>query len=109
MQVCIILFKDMKPQPAIARFLLLFENPLFASIFAFAIYLTLATAKGSPFRVTETAYFNFLADSFLHGQLHLRLMPETLHDISFFNGKYYLYWPPMPAIVLMPFVAVFGV
>ena len=99
----------MKPQPAIARFLLLFENPLFASIFAFVIYFTLATAKGSPFRVTETAYFNFLADSFLHGQLHLRLMPETLHDISFFNGKYYLYWPPMPAIVLMPFVAVFGV
>lgn len=59
--------------------------------------------------MTETAYFNFLADSFLHGQLHLRLMPETTHDLSFFRGHYYLYWPPMPAIVLMPFVALFGV
>jgi len=99
----------MKHQSVVTRFILLFENPLFASIFAFVIYLALATAKGSPFRVTETAYFNYLADSFLHGQLHLRLLPATLYDLSVFNGHYYLYWPPMPAIVLMPFVAVFGV
>lgn len=99
----------MKRPLAITRFLLFFENPLFASIFAFVIYLALATARGSPFRVTETAYFNYLADSFLHGQLHLRLLPITQHDLVFFNGNYYLYWPPMPAIVLMPFVAIFGV
>jgi hypothetical protein len=103
------LFKSMKHQSVVTRFLLLFENPLFGSIFAFVIYLVLSTMRGSPFRVTKTAYFNYLADSLIHGQLYLRLLPATQHDLSFFNGHYYLYWPPMPAIVLMPFVAVFGV
>jgi hypothetical protein len=100
----------MKHPSAFTRFILLFENPLVASLFAFVIYFAFSAAKGSPFRVSETAYFNYLADSFLHGQLHLRLLPvSSLPDLSFFNGNYYLYWPPMPAIVLMPFVAVFGV
>lgn len=64
---------------------------------------------GDPFRVRDASYFNYLADAFLHGQSYLRLMPKTVHDLSFFNGSYYLYWPPMPAIILMPFVALFGV
>ena len=105
----IILYVKIKLQSVVTRFILLCENPLFASIFAFVIYFALASLQGSPFRVSQFAYFNYLADSFLHGQLHLRVLPKTLHDLSFFNGNYYLYWPPMPAIALMPFVAVFGV
>ena len=100
---------SMRHQSVVTRFILRFANPLFASIFAFVIYFILASVRGSPFGVTDTAYFNYLADSFLHGQLHLRLLPVSLHDLTFFNGNYYLYWPPMPAIVLMPFVAIFGV
>jgi hypothetical protein len=96
-------------QSVIARFILLFGNPVFGSVFAFVAYFALATLQGSPFRVSQFAYFNYLADSFLHGQLHLRLLPGSLHDLSFFNGNYYLYWPPMPAVALMPFVAIFGV
>lgn len=92
-----------------ARFFLLIEKPLYAFLFAFLTYFLLSTLGGSPFRVREAAYFNFLADSFLHGQLHLRLLPKIVHDLSFFNGQYYLYWPPMPAVILMPFVAIFGV
>ena len=99
----------MKHQPAFTRFVVHFENPLFASVSAFIVYFVLSTLRDSPFGVTDTAYFNYLADSFLHGQLHLRLLPPSLHDLSFFQGKHYLYWPPMPAIVLMPFVAIFGV
>jgi len=64
---------------------------------------------GSPFRVRNAAYFNYLADAFLHGQLYLRLLPRTTHDLSLFQGHLYLYWPPMPAVILMPLVAVFGV
>ena len=105
----IILNVNRNHRSIIVRFILLCENPLFSSLFAFVIYFALSTLRGSPFRVAETAYFNYLADSFLHGQLHLRLLPATLHDLSFFNGNYYLYWPPMPAIVLLPFVAIFGV
>src|SRR5688572_1999527 len=103
------LSKQMKHQPAFTRFVVHFENPLFASVSAFIVYFVLSTLRDSPFGVTDTAYFNYLADSFLHGQLHLRLLPPSLHDLSFFQGKHYLYWPPMPAIVLMPFVAIFGV
>lgn len=85
------------------------DSPLFWFFVAFVIYFLLSFAGGSPFRVSPFAYFNYLADAFLHGQLNLRILPANLHDLSFFDGKYFLYWPPMPAIVLMPFVAVFGV
>lgn len=85
------------------------EKPLFAFIFAFISYFAISTIGGSPFRVREYAYFNYLADAFLHGQLYLRLLPTNLHDLSFFNEHYYLYWPPLPAIILMPFIAIFGV
>ena len=99
----------MKPPQGFARILLHFEKPLIASLSAFIVYFALSMLRDSPFGVTPTAYFNHLADSFLHGQLHLRLLPSSLHDLSFFDGRYYLYWPPMPAVVLMPFVAIFGV
>ena len=99
----------MKPQQGFARIILHFEKPLVAAISAFIVYFALSTLRQSPFGVTPTAYFNYLADSFLHGQLHLRLLPSSLHDLSFYDGKHYLYWPPMPAVVLMPFVAIFGV
>lgn len=85
------------------------DRPLPVFLFFLAIYFLLSFSGGSPFRQSEYAYFNYLADAFLHGQLHLRLLPSSLHDLSYFNGKYYLYWPPMPAVVLMPFVALFGV
>jgi len=91
------------------RFFTLLEQPLFAFIVAFIAYFLLSTLGGSPFRVTRTAYFNYLADAFLHGQLYLRLLPTTTYDLSHFNGHYYLYWPPMPAILLMPLVRIFGV
>ena len=95
--------------PFFTRLFLSLESPLFAFILAFSAYFLLSTLGGKPLRVTDTAYFNYLADAFLHGQLYLRMIPEATRDLSFFKGHYYLYWPPMPAVVLMPFVALFGV
>jgi hypothetical protein len=67
-------------------------------------------------------YFNLLTDAFLHGQLHLLEKPDPkllelpnpynpfanqyliIHDMSLYEGKYYLYWGPTPALVLfLPF------
>lgn len=96
-------------QSLTTRFFLLLEKPRYAFLLAFFTYFLLSTLGGSPLRLREFAYFNYLADSFLHGQLYLRILPEAVHDLSFFNGHYYLYWPPMPAVILMPLVAVFGV
>ena len=100
---------DPKIKSFFARLCLSLENPLFAFVFAFGAYFLLSILGGKPFRVSDTAYFNYLADAFLHGQLYLRLIPGYTRDLSFFDGHYYLYWPPMPAVVLMPFVAIFGV
>lgn len=81
----------------IVFFLPLFVYLLFAGRFDF-IYLT-----------TKTNYFILLADAFLHGQFHLRLIPITpLNDLSFFNNHAYLYWPPLPSILMLPLVSLFG-
>ena len=83
---------------------------------AFTIYAVFATYHSnlhwgdlSIFHLSEYPYFNYLADSFLHGQLYLRELPEKTHDLVLANGHYFLYWPPFPAVVLAPFVAVFGI
>jgi len=54
-------------------------------------------------------YFKDLAYSFLHGHTDVRCpaYPDC-HDLSEFHGKNYLYWPPVPAIIYMPWVAIFG-
>jgi len=66
-----------------------------------------------------TTYYNQLADAFLHGQTHLLIepAPELLAlddpynyenrkniaqpwDTVFYDGKFYLYWGPAPALIL---------
>jgi hypothetical protein len=54
-------------------------------------------------------YNNFvrLADAFLNGRLNLDGNLPTL-EFARFNGRYYVVPPPMPALIIMPIVAVFG-
>ena len=91
------------------RFVLAWQRPVWSAGFALCIYVLFATAHDSIWTSSKYAYFNYLADAFLHGQLHLRRVPLISHDLSVVNGKYYLYWPPFPALLLMPFVALFGI
>jgi hypothetical protein len=94
---------------ALEFILALFESPLSAGIISFVVYALIASRRGSITGVSSAPYFNYLADAFVHGQLPLRVLPENLHDLVAFNGQYYLYWPPFPGILLMPFIALFGV
>jgi hypothetical protein len=87
----------------------LWESPWSAALQAGLIYMAISAFIGSLFTQTPFAYYNYLADAFLHGQTWLRVLPPTVHDLVFFNSQYYLYWPPFPAILLMPLVAIFGV
>ena len=83
------------------------------------IYVWLSTG-GTMYKLYNTTYYyNYLTDAFLHGQTHLLIEPAKellalpdpydpqanvkwrLHDASLFNGKYYLYWGPVPALVLI--------
>jgi len=87
----------------------LFESPWGAAIASGFIYISISAYSGSLFKQSLHPYYNYLADAFLHGQTWLRLTPSSIHDLSLVNGKYYLYWGPFPAILLMPLVAIFDV
>lgn len=90
-------------------FLGFWESPILAGSTALLIYSLLAFTKGPIWRETQVNYFAYLADAFLHGQFNLRLVTLSTHDLVFFNNQYFLYWPPFPAILLMPLVFLFGV
>ncbi|GAB6845471.1 4-amino-4-deoxy-L-arabinose transferase-like glycosyltransferase [Methylorubrum rhodinum] len=47
-----------------------------------------------------------LADAFLHGRLWIESCPEI--DCALYQGRTYVIFPPLPALVAMPFVALFG-
>lgn len=91
------------------RLLLLWDHPLWSALLAGSVYALIAAHHGGMWQASQYNYFNGLADAFLHGQLHLRVLPQSLHDLSIFQNRAYLYWPPFPALVLMPFVAISGV
>lgn len=84
-------------------------QPSIATAVVLFIYLLRASINPHFFDVTAVGYFNYLADAFLHGQLYLRQMPQTDIDLITFQGRTYLYWPPFPALLITPLVALFGV
>jgi hypothetical protein len=57
---------------------------------------------------TSYDYFVRLADAFLHGRVYLTEAPSWLNELIPKNGVWYVAYPPMPAVTLIPFVAVFG-
>lgn len=50
----------------------------------------------------------YQADAFLQGRLYIDNIVH-LSDISTYNDRKYVAFPPFPAVVLMPFVALLGV
>ena len=53
------------------------------------------------------AYWNELAEAFLQGRLYLE-HPSGTHDLTLYEGKWFVPNPPLPAILLMPFVLLSG-
>lgn len=54
------------------------------------------------------AYFDDLAGAFLQGRLHL-IEPPSTYDLTLHDGRWYVPFPPLPALLLLPFVAMVGV
>lgn len=69
-------------------------------IFLFIFFIYFFTRPGS----TPYDYFVRLANSFLNFRLYLTENPSWLNELVPFNGKYYVIYPPMPAILSLPFV-----
>jgi hypothetical protein len=81
----------------------------FAYIFVLALFVYTYTAFELNLAPTQsTAYFPDLAQSFLNGRLDL-VDPPATKDLTVFEGKYYVSFPPLGALLLMPIVALQGV
>ena len=60
-----------------------------------------------PLGVSDSPYWVYQAESLLHGRWDLDL-PASLADIVVLGGKHYIIYPPFPALLFLPFVALFG-
>lgn len=74
------------------------------SLFFFEAYLGI-----SPLGESGNNSFVYQAYSFLHGHLDLASVPGiSYYDSVMAHGSHYLVYPPMPALLLLPFVAISG-
>ena len=76
----------------------------FGSLIAYAV------SSGSMLAHQSLApHFVYQADAFLHGQLALAVpRPPNLNDWVLLDGRWYVSFPPFPAVLMMPFVALWG-
>jgi hypothetical protein len=74
-------------------------------IIALVCFFVFYLSKGPP---PGQNHFVYLADSFLHGKLGLTGSGTALEELVNYGGNYYVVYPPMPAIILLPFVAIWG-
>jgi len=74
----------------------------FFFMFSFIVYFLTSAGK------TPYDYFTRLSDSFLQGKYYLTENPPWLSElIPAGKGKYFVPYPPMPAILSMPFTYIF--
>lgn len=95
-------FRENGTSRLIDRFLLL--AVLFLLVFFSYEHLLIWMGGANQSRYS---YWNLLADEFLHGRLYLQHPPQT-HDLTFYDGKWYVPMPPIPAVVMMPLAYLVG-
>lgn len=72
-----------------------------------ALYIAIAVVQ-EIFHVTLFALlYAYLADGWLHGHLYLHTLPAFTDDLTPYNGHWYLAYPPLPAVFMLPLIAVF--
>jgi hypothetical protein len=76
---------------------------LLAVVFAFWWF-----GAGTLWRSSHWAHHTYLADAFLHGQLHLARVPNDAGDMAVVGEKLYVVFGPFPALLLLPLVPLFA-
>ncbi|HET9598221.1 MAG TPA: hypothetical protein VFP65_21720 [Anaeromyxobacteraceae bacterium] len=72
-------------------------------------FAVLAAFSGPRFfRQSHAPHFIYQADAWLHGQLHLRVRPPDDNDWARVGSRWYVSFPPGPALLMLPGVALFG-
>ena len=76
----------------------------------FLIFLTVygLTAGASLGRHSLAPHFVYLAESLLHGRLDLLHIPDPPYDLTPFAGRWYVSFPPLPSLLMLPPVAIGG-
>jgi hypothetical protein len=99
--------------------------PFWLAIFALCWFYKFIVDAGNDTPTVYGIYHDQLADGFLSGQLSIPLAPDPrllkvkdpydyAHvnlwslDASYYKGKYYIYWGPVPALFMAAFKAVFN-
>ena len=67
----------------------IFSRPFPVFVFFLIFYLFAGALHASLLEPSKVAYFNYLADAFLHGQLYFRSIPPDTHDLILFNNLYF--------------------
>ncbi len=87
--------------------------------FVTTLYWFFVTAGRGVAVPQQTLFYSLQADAFLNGQLHLPVEPSAellanpkpleahappgLYDASLYKGRFYIYWGPVPALLLAAF------
>jgi hypothetical protein len=86
-----------------------FKKTVLICLLLFAVAFTAywATGEGHP---TYYNYYVRLADAFLNGRLYLTQNPSWLNELvpNPSGTGYYVVYPPLPAFLMTPIVAIFG-
>lgn len=83
------------------RYYLLFA--FFFFLLTFIVYYFTGESKSTAYH-----YFAPLAEAFLDGRLYLLDKPYWLNELLPVDGKYYVIYPPLPAIMLIPQALLLG-
>ena len=79
--------------------------------FVVALMTSMVCAQLFGVHIASPSYaphYVYQAWSFLHGRLDIGIKPVVWNDIVVIHGKYYTVVQPFPAVLLMPFVAIWG-
>ena len=72
------------------------------------LYGIIAYQMGILLTPSKANYFMRLADAFNHGSISLLSADGQTHDLIRYKERLYLYWAPLPAVLMMPLVYFFG-
>jgi hypothetical protein len=78
-------------------------------VFLLAVFAYGLSAQVWAHAVSLAPHYVYLAYSLLHRHVELIQLPPTTYDLLQHNGQWFVAGSPMPSILMLPFVAIFGV
>ncbi len=79
-----------------------------AVIYLLGLLIFGATSADRLLEPSRDNHYVYLADAMLHGRLHIEGRPPHMNDWAKYDGKWYVSFPPAPAVLMIPGVAAAG-